>query len=459
LAFPLAFFIVQIAFFLEENPEILNNGLSMSAELTFSDIRTTRFSRILPWLVWGMSSLFVTYQMLLQTAPSVMITDFEQAFSINAFGVSLLASSFYYTYVLFQIPSGMLIDRVQPRYCLTACLILISIVTAVLASAHTLNMARTARILQGAFSSPSVIPAMYLAAIWFPARRFALLAGLTEMIGMSGSAIGQIMLAPACGYFGWRAALVGCAMAGLILAGLTWFIIRNKPADENCTLNSVPATAPHKTHIFRNLMIVISYPQAWINGLFAGLLFSVSGAFGAFWCIPYLIQTYSVSLNVAAAASSMTLFGTALGAPAIGWLSDRLGVRRLPMIMSTVVVLVLMLVLLYVPINNLPAMFFLLFFLGFFSSAYVLPYAVVRDFVPAHVRGTAMGYTNMMCILIGAPILQPLIGWILDNDMKHAVSSSLAYQHALLVLPISLGLGLLLAFFVRETYCGRKAAA
>jgi MFS family permease len=427
----------------------------MSAEIALSNLRSARLSKILPWLVWGMSSLFVTYQMLLQTSPSVMINDFEQAFAINAFGVSLLASSFYYPYVLLQIPAGMLIDRVQPRYCLTFCLLAISAVTVVLASAHTLNVARVGRILQGVFSAPSVIPALYLAAIWFPSRRFALVAGLTEMIGMSGSALGQMMLAPACGVFGWRVSLIGCAMGGLILAGLTWFIIREKSPDDKD--ESIAAVSAHKTHVFRNLLVVISYPQAWISGFFAGLLFSISGAFGAFWCIPYLIHTYGLSLNVAAAASSMTLFGSALGAPVIGWVSDKLGLRRLPMILSTVLVLALMLIILYVPMSNLPLLFVLLFGLGFFSSAYVIPYAVVRDIVPANVRGTAMGYTNMMCILIGAPILQPLIGWLLNADLNKNIADSAAYQHALGVLPLSLLIGLVLAFCVKETYCGRKA--
>lgn len=420
----------------------------------------SRLNKLMPWMVWGVASLFVTFQMLLQTSPSVMIEDLQQAFEINAFGVSLLSSSFFYTYVLFQIPAGMLIDRVQPRYCIMVCLIGIAAVTIMFASAHTLNVARVGRILQGAFSAPSIVPALYLAAVWFPSRRFALLAGLTEMIGMSGSAIGQLLLAPSSGYFGWRGTLIGCAMAGLVLAVFTWFIVRNKTAEDAIDVNEVVVETPppHETHIFRNLLTVISYPQAWINGLFSGLLFSVTAAFGAFWCIPYLIQTYGYSLNKAAAASSMVLFGSAFGAPALGALSDRFGLRKLPMIISTALVLALMLIVLYVPMSNLLLIFAMLFLLGFFSSAYVLPFAVMRDIMPSHVRGTAMGYTNLMSILIGAPLLQPLIGWILNSQSPDAIGV-VAYQHALTVLPVCLGIGFVLAFCVQETYCGRKAAA
>jgi MFS family permease len=416
------------------------------------DSDCSNFKKMLPWLVWGMSSLFVTFQMLLQTSPSVMIGDLQQAFSLDTFGVSLLASSFFYTYVFFQIPAGMVIDRIQPRYCVTLCLLGVAVTTLVFANSHSLEMARASRIFQGAFSAFSVVPALYLAAIWFPSRQFALLAGLTEMIGMSGSAIGQAMLAPISGHFGWRGALIGCAMVGFLMTIVTWFIVRNPAALDE----SEHPPAPHKTHVFRDLLTVISYPQAWINGFFGGLMFAISGAFFSFWCIPFLINVYGVSLNMAAATSSMGLFGVAFGAPVIGWLSDRFGLRRLPMILSTVVVMLLMLVVLYVPNINIVLMFILFFMLGFSSAGYVLSYAVMRDIVPSHVRGTAMGYTNMMCILVGAPVLQPLIGWLLKDDLVHYADKARAYQHALSVLPVCVGVGLVLTLLVRETYCGRK---
>jgi MFS family permease len=409
-------------------------------------------SRLYPWLVWGISSLFVTFQMLLQTSPSVMIADLQQAFSIDTLGVSLLSTSFFYPYVLLQIPAGMVIDRVHPRYCLSVCLVGLSLMTVLLASSHSLEVARFARIMQGVFSAFSVVPALYLAAVWFPARYFALLAGLTEMIGMSGSAIGQAVLAPCSGWLGWRTTLLVCAGIGFIMAVLTFIIVRDKTDDSA----SSPATASHETHIFRSLLVIISCPQAWINGLFGGILFSIAAAFGSFWCIPYLMKVYNFSLNAAALASSMVLFGSALGAPAMGWVSDRISLRRLPMIISAIVVFTLITIFLYVPAINLVALYILLFTLGFFSGAYALPYAVVREIMPNNVRGTAMGFTNLMCIFIGAPILQPLMGWLLNRELLQTTNVAQAYQHALTALPISLALGLILALMVRETHCGNK---
>ncbi len=55
----------------------------------------------------------------------------------------------------------------------------------------TAASAETTRILMGLGAAPTVVCAMTLAAQWFPARLFPLLAALTEVAGMTGAAVGQ----------------------------------------------------------------------------------------------------------------------------------------------------------------------------------------------------------------------------------------------------------------------------
>lgn len=63
-------------------------------------------NRLLPWLIWGISSLFVTFQLLLQTSPSVMIADLEKAFTIDTLGVSLLSTSFFFFLFLYYFTNS-----------------------------------------------------------------------------------------------------------------------------------------------------------------------------------------------------------------------------------------------------------------------------------------------------------------------------------------------------------------
>jgi len=60
-------------------------------------------------------------------------------------------------------------------------------------------------------------------------------------------------------------------------------------------------------------------------GAFAGLIYAPSAAFGAFWGVPFLMQTHGFTKMDAAFCTSMIWVGWAIGSPLIGWLSDHTG--------------------------------------------------------------------------------------------------------------------------------------
>jgi len=405
-------------------------------------------SKLLPRLGWLIAGLFVLFQVLLQTSTSIMITDLEKAFSINVMGVSLLSSSFFYTYLFLQIPAGIAVDRFGAKAMLTVCLLLAALSCILFASAKIISIAVTSRILLGLASAPAVVATLYLAARWFPSRYFALLAGLVEMLAMLGGVAGEILMARCVNEYGWRATLSGCGVLAILMAILAWLLVRDCP---DPTAEATSTKFPIETS-WQSLMAVVQSPQAWVNGIFCGLIFAILASFAGFWCVPYLMQRYGISLNSAADASAVIFLGAAIGAPSLGWLSDRIGQYRSLMITAAGVMLATLVTILLVRFIPLRGMFILLFILGFGSGSYVLPFAVMRDINPIQRRGTAMGYTNLMCLLIGSPILQPCIGWILSRQQQTISGqySLIAYEHALLLLPICLSISLMIAFFVRE---------
>lgn len=391
--------------------------------------------QIFSLLGWVISSLLVLFQVSLQTSTSVIIHDLEQAFSVDLLGVSLLASSYFYTYLFLQIPAGMIIDRYGVRVTLSGGLMLAALSCLIFAKSHILPSAMASRIILGIAAAPGVVAALYLTARCFPARYFALIAGLMECLGMLGGVVGESVMARFVTHFGWRDTFFGCALFAFLLSILAAFFVR----DPTKTVHTTEANS------WQNLLCVIRLPQAWINGLVTGLIFAILASFAGLWCVPYLMHHYQVSLHQAADASSLIFIGAAFGAPFFGWLSDHLGQRKSLMIIFSGAMLATMSIILYGHMS-FGWMHFYLFVLGITSGVYVLPFAVMRDITPHHVRGTAMGYTNMMCIIIGAPILTPTVGWILTSQPNQ-------YQTALIVFPLSLLLALILSFFVRETYC------
>ncbi len=403
----------------------------------------SQFNRFWPWLGWFVASFAGMYQFLLQTSTSVMISGLEQAFGLDSFGVSVLSSSFFYTYLISQIPAGMLLDYFRPRRTIALCQLIITFACIFFAMSTHVWSAAASRIMMGFFCAPTIVAALYLAARSLPERYFALVAGLTETMGMLGGVAGQALLARSVIHYGWRHTMFILAAIALLMSVSAWLIIR----DDFCN-ESAKAAENTESHMLRDLMSILLQPQAIINGLYCGLTFGIVASFGAFWCIPYLMQRYGIELSYAADASSMIFIGAAMGAPFIGWFSERLGVKRNLMIIWPLLAGIIFCFITYVPGISISSMFMLIFFLGFFSGVYLLPFAVMRDISPPHIRGTAMGYINMMCILIGSPVLQPSIGWILN--LHHEVTVH-AYQHAFMIIPVSMIGAVILAFFVRET--------
>ena len=69
------------------------------------------------WIWFFGSFLQWLYQFLLQVMPNVMIAPMSKSLNVSTLGVSVLSSAFYfYTYIVLQIPAGIMVDRLNIRY-------------------------------------------------------------------------------------------------------------------------------------------------------------------------------------------------------------------------------------------------------------------------------------------------------------------------------------------------------
>lgn len=401
------------------------------------------------WFTFGVGALFVFYTFMLQASTSVMTHELTQAFAIDAAGIGFLSASFFYPYVVLQMPAGYLIDHYGARIILSVSMIGFALMCWVFATTHKIEVAEISRMLMGVMGAGSVVGALFLAANWFPLERFALLAGLMEMMGMFGGAVGQNILAMLVTHLGWRETMLICAFVVMALAILVIGWVFDGPQSGKKKIG------PHETHMLKEFWQILRIPQVWLVGIFGGLIFAMLTGFAALWSVPYLMQLYQIPLVTAAAASSMVFWGAAFGSVGVGWIVAHFGKRRLVMQIGTLVTFVLSLILFYVPGIALSLMFLVLFAIGLFCGIYVLAFSVVCEIVPQHLRGTAMGFTNMMCILFGAPLFQPIIGWLLKIQ-QHEHFTGLAafsvhnYQVAFTVLPLGLLLAFVSIFFIHE---------
>jgi MFS family permease len=316
-------------------------------------------------------------------------------------------------------------------------------------------MAYLGRTLIGAGGAFGFVGSMVLAGAWFPPHRFAFLSGLSLAIGVLGGVSGQAPLALLVEAEGWRASMLMLAAGALVLSLLTWFITRDRPPG---AAPSASAGPHERAPILAALWQVARRPQTLVIALFTGLITGPALAFGGLWGVPYAMAAYGVSRPAAAFAVSSILIGFVVGGPMWGWVSDRIGLRKLPVIAAAVFCTATMAALLYVPELSFDAFRLLLFANGFGGGAMSVSYALAREHNPQGGSGAALGLVNMLAVASGA-VLQPVIGLLLDLrwDGTTAAGARIysleAYADAFVILPVLYGLAILIALLVRETRC------
>lgn len=408
-----------------------------------------------PWLVWGLAAIFGLYTFLLEGTPSVMIPELMNHYGIDTPAIGVLTASFFYTYIIMQIPSGILIDVFGPRKILK-----ISFITATLsvfwfAFSRYFWEGQSSRMLMGLGTAPVVVATLCLASRWFKPHLFLLLITLTEFFVLGGGVVGEGGVAKLVVSMGWKETMLLIGGLGLALTALSFFIIHDHPLNSPNAILTISFKDSLKTtfHYFKK---IISIKQVWVSGLYSGLIFGVFPAFAALWAVPYLMKRFQMTVDVAALFASTLFLGACIGNLVLGSIS-LYNIKKKPlMIVGSSVSFCLLVFALYGPLLSLPGLFALYLLIGIFSSTYIFSFSLIDSYIPAAAKGLAMGFANMFCLTLGAPLYQPLIGllvkWHTDSKSFQIISHSIVpeYDFALALLPFSLLLSLLLAFFIKE---------
>ena len=182
-------------------------------------------------------------------------------------------------------------------------------------------------------------------------------------------------------------------------------------------------------------------------------------AFAGLWAVPYLMQVHGLERPAAAGAASLMLIGFGIGSAFSGWLSNRLRRRKAIFVTGIVVSLAGWLVIVLVPGLPVSVHCLLYVLIGIAKSAAVLTYIAVQDHAGAATSGAGSAIINTF-YLGGGAVAQYVIGLLLDLRWDGQIVAGVriyspaAYDAALLAMPISVGIALLLSFAIRESHPG-----
>lgn len=413
----------------------------------------------LRWTAFAIVGLAYVLSFFHRFAPATIASDLQQDFQASGAELGGLAATYFYVYMVMQIPTGILADTLGPRRVVAMGGVIAGVGSLLFGLADTLVVASMGRLLVGLGVSVTFICLLKLNAVWFHDRHFATMTGATVLIGNLGSLLAAAPMAWALGFVTWRTVFVVVGIFSLLMALLAWWLVHDHPGKAGLPsmreLDGHAAHPPHHGHWYQGLLIVLknraTWPGLWVNTGLAGSLF----AFAGLWAVPFLRDVYGMDRATATVHTTLMLAGFALGGFLIGMISDKLGRRKPVMFAAALLYCLCWLPLLFgMPMSSLLSNS-LFFVMGLFVSSFTLSWACAKEVNPHALSGMATSVVNIGAFMGGA-ILQPLVGWAIDRAHAGHGGSAMGlaeYQAGIAILFGFALVGLLAILFIRETYC------
>jgi MFS family permease len=406
---------------------------------------------LIPYFMWFIGAAFYFTHYVARVSPSIMFPELMSTFHLTAVNLGGLAASFYFAYIIMQIPSGILIDRFGSRLSLIGSTLICSLSVFLFVFSPNFLLLEFSRFLLGLASAFAFIAAIKLVKQWFSSNRLGMLVGTTQSLGMLGAAMGAAPMEGIVHLMGWREADVLIAIAFFILMLLGIFYLKEKQNQ----LSQEQLRSSH--HLWKGFLTIMANPQTWFNAIYISMLYAPTVLFAEFWGSDFLSRVHDISLVEASFGISLLFIGWAMGSILIGMISDAIKKRKIMMILSAIMTFITMAFILYSHLS-LYALYVVMILFGFCNAGVSISYVVAAEINPKKVSATAVAFTNMFSILSGA-LMQPLVGYLLawhwsGKIVNHvAFYSASDYQWAMSVLMVCLIISIGVSFFIKETHC------
>lgn len=287
------------------------------------------------WTIVTFSALGLTIAYLDRSALSVALPFMTREFEISPTVQGVVLSSFFWSYAVFQVPSGWLLDRFGPRVIYPVAVGWWSIWTALTAFAGGVASLIVFRIGLGIGEAPVQPANIKVVSKWFPRSERAFASSLFDMGQQIGVALSVPVVTILAVSVGWRAVFIVIGVVGLLWI-LGWLRVYRAPENhprvsgaELAHIRSdqaemvVPDDNDDTPREAGSWLPLLRNGQVW--ALMSGYVFrSLAGAFFLTWYPSYLLDDRGFSEAdfgmVGAIPAVLGIGSTVLG----GIVSDRM---------------------------------------------------------------------------------------------------------------------------------------
>lgn len=264
--------------------------------------------------------LVYTFNFIDRAIVGILAPPIKAELALSDFQLGLLGGlAFAIFYTLLGIPIAWLADRYNRVWIMTAALAVWSGFTALCGVAHSYLQLFLYRVGVGVGEAGGVAPAYSLVADYFPREQRARALGVYSFGIPIGTGLAFMFGGIIASRVDWRAAFVIVGLAGLVIAPLFRFTVKEPPRGQ---YDPVKTAAVPFVQVLRTLR---TKPSFWILA-FAASCSSIMGYGLGFWITSFFVRSHDVSLLEASfRLGALAFCGGIPGVWLGGMLADRYG--------------------------------------------------------------------------------------------------------------------------------------
>ncbi len=265
------------------------------------------------WGVWLLAiSVFLNY--VDRGALAIAMPQISRELGLNASQLGMLASAFFWTYALLQVPAGWLVDKFDVKWVLAGGFALWSLATGLTGLAGGFAGLLALRLLLGIGESVAYPAYSRIIATRFRPEQRGFPNALIDAFSKMGPALSTLVGGLVVAKYGWRSFFFVMGIGGMVWL-IPWMLWRSDERHDKST----PAV-PQALASFRE---ILSRRESW--GTFFGLLsLNYAWYFLIFWFPPYLVMERGFSQERMAVLGSLPFWVMGASSMITGWWSDHL---------------------------------------------------------------------------------------------------------------------------------------
>ncbi|MDH6181050.1 MFS family permease [Microbacteriaceae bacterium SG_E_30_P1] len=360
------------------------------------------------WLVFAVAMTAYFVAVLHRTSLGVAAVEATERFGVTAAALSSLAVVQLVVYAALQVPVGVMIDRVGPRFLIVVGAALMCIGQAVLALAPSIEIAVLGRVGVGAGDAMTFLSCIRLLATWFEGKTLPI---VTQVLGTGGQ-VGQILsalpLVAALHTWGWEWTYLGIASLSVIVIVVVLVAVQGKPRTTDSDVSWGAS--------LRQLRESLSRPGTQL-GFWSHFVSQPSVTmFSLLWGFPFLSIGLGYGPEAAALLLTLVVVVAAVSGPILGLLSARFPLRRSSLVLGIVAAMGILwaLVLLWPGAAPVWLIVALVVAIAVGGPGSLIGFDFARTFNPLRSMGSATGVVNAGGFTASFTIML-LVGFALDE--------------------------------------------